>query len=93
MTKFNRFAILFLALGLCAFSLQVARKLGVNAYYVSACAFALIGIGAFGFPALGELSVARPARLRTWWGPAVLSFGLLLLVGVLAARFVLVPAA
>ena len=93
MTKFTRVAVLLLALMLCAFSFLAARQLGIDAYYVVACALALIGIGALGFPELSELSMGQAVRLRTWWGPALLSFGLLVLVAVIAARFVLVPAA
>jgi len=90
MAKPVRFLLLLLGLAGCAFSVWVAGQSGTYAYYL-ACSFALIGIGAFGFPALRELAAGHLA-VRTWWGPAVLSVGLLVLVGALAARFLALAA-
>ena len=86
MAKPVRFLLLLFGLAACAFSIWAARQSGTYAYYILACSFALIGIGAFGFPPLRELAAGHLA-VRTWWGPAVASAGLLVLVGVLAARF------
>jgi len=85
MAKPVRLLLLLLGLAACVFSVWVAKQSGTYAYYVDACSFALIGIGALGFPALRELAAGHLA-VRTWWGPAVLSAGLLVLVGMLAAR-------
>ena len=85
-----RFLLALIALTACAFSVSVARQSGAYAYYIGA-SLALIGIGALGFPASRDL-VAGHLAVRTWWGPAVLSVGLLVLVGVLAARFLVLAA-
>ena len=86
--KLMKVAVLFLALVACAFSAWAARQSGIYAYYVGACAFALIGLGTVALPASTELLVDREsARVRTWWGPAALSVGLLVLAGVLDVRF------
>ena len=91
MAKPVRFLLLLVGLAGCAFSVWVARQSGTYVYYVDACLCALIGIGAFGFPPLRELAAGH-LTVRTWWGPAVLSVGLLVLVGVFAARFLALAA-
>jgi len=91
MAKPVKFLLLLLMLAACAFSVWAAGQTGTYAYYVVACSLALIGIGAVGFPTLRELAAGHLA-VRTWWGPAVLSVGLLVLVGVLAARFLALAA-
>jgi hypothetical protein len=82
-----------LALAACALSTLAARQSGTSIWYVGAFAFALIGIGALRFPSLIQLGDHSSARVQVWWPPAVLSLGVLLLVGVLVARFILEPAA
>jgi len=90
MAKPGRLLLLLLALAACVFSVSLARQSGTYAYYIGA-SFALIGIGALGIPASSDLAADNFA-VRAWWGPAVLSVGLMVLVGVLAGRFLALAA-
>jgi hypothetical protein len=67
MAKPVKFLLLLLGLAACAFSVWVARQSGTSVYYVDACLYALIGIGAFGFPPLREMAAGH-LTVRTWWG-------------------------
>jgi len=93
MSKLAKFEVASLGLVACVLSVLAASQSGTHVWYVAACAFALIGIGALRFPALAQLSGQSSVRVQVWWAPAVLSLGVLLLVGVLIVRFILVPAA
>jgi hypothetical protein len=93
MSKLARFEIALLALAACVLSTWAASQSSTPIWYVGALAFALISIGALRFPTMTQLVGHSSARVQVWWPPAVLSLGVLLLVGVLVARFILVPAA
>ena len=93
-SKLVRFEVLLLTLVACAFSVWAARQSGVIAYYIAASALALICVGTLGLPRTSALSASPSgANIRTWWAPAVLSLGVLVLVGVFVVRFILAPAA
>ena len=93
MSKVARFEVALLALVASALSTLAASQSGTRVWYVAAFGFALIGIGAARFPAVTQLAGQSSTRTRVWWAPAVLSLGVLLLVGVLIARFIVAPAA
>ena len=93
MSRLARFEVALLALVACAISTLAASQSGARVWYVAAFGFALIGIGAARFPAVTQLVGQSSVQARVWWAPAALSLGVLLLVGVLIARFILVPTA
>ncbi|HEX6993587.1 MAG TPA: hypothetical protein VF339_05505 [Gammaproteobacteria bacterium] len=89
MSKLARLEVVLLALLACGISFFAANQSGVRVWYVAAFAFGLICIGATRLPALAQLADKSSVHIRVWWAPAVLSLGMLLLVGVLVARFII----
>ncbi|HEX6998241.1 MAG TPA: hypothetical protein VF322_08845 [Gammaproteobacteria bacterium] len=80
-----------MALLACTLSAFVASQWSTGVWYLAAFAFTLIGAGATLFPALATLTNQSSVPVRMWWASAMLSLGVLLLVGILVVRFVRVP--